>query len=263
MDATAISLYVDLEKDAKADIETIARSALAFSRAIRETAYIIDPSLEIRIELISGTESSLSLNSVIKSLKSKDIISKKNLIAVASAALLWFSHETRVWSFQKVLDFLISHDDTSHLSPDDLDAIARKVTEALDKRVASQHVERIYRELDNDPAVRGVGATAKPGHRPSSIVPRSEFAFRSSSPHLIEEHIEVTKRVRTSIETVTLISPVLKEGPRRWKFSGREGEFGAKIKDHEFLEDLLNGRTAVPMVMGIQMEIELHTSEEK
>ena len=42
-----------------------------------------------------------------------------------------------------------------------------------------------------------------------------------------------------------------------------EGQFGASIKDQAFLDNLLNGRIAVPMVAGIQMDIDLDTTEEK
>ena len=54
---TPISLYLELVPDQKADLEVVARAALAFDAAIKELAYIIDPGMEIKVELESGTES--------------------------------------------------------------------------------------------------------------------------------------------------------------------------------------------------------------
>jgi hypothetical protein len=43
---------------------------------------------------------------------------------------------------------------------------------------------------------------------------------------------------------------------------GKEGEFGASIRDAEFLDNVLRGRSAIPMVAGIRMEVELLTIED-
>jgi hypothetical protein len=77
------------------------------------------------------------------------------------------------------------------------------------------------------------------------------------------EAAEIVKRVRRTHERVTLIRPVLEPGNRRWQVSGAEGRFGASIKDQTFLENILSGHIAVPMVAGIEMDIDLETTEEK
>jgi hypothetical protein len=78
----------------------------------------------------------------------------------------------------------------------------------------------------------------------------------------LDEDAVRVRRARTSIETVTLVSPVLLPGKRRWRFLGKEGEFGAYIKDAQFLENVLRGRSGIPMVAGIRMEVELQTIED-
>ena len=76
----AFSLYIELEPGTKADLETVSNSALAFVSAVRELAYILDPSLDLRVEFVSGTEGSFSLNAWLRSLNPKDLLSKKTLL---------------------------------------------------------------------------------------------------------------------------------------------------------------------------------------
>ncbi|MFH0303524.1 hypothetical protein AAFX91_41795 [Bradyrhizobium sp. 31Argb] len=131
---------------------------------------------------------------------------------------------------------------------------------ALEGKVAERNVQQVYRELEKDPAVKGVGATREPGTKPAMIVPRSEFPRHIAS---LEEETIAEKRTREEPERVTLISPVLLPGDRRWRFSSHEGEFGAPIKDETFLNDVLHGRHPIVMRTGIEMDVILQTKEEK
>src|SRR3712207_4195742 len=68
-EATApISLYVELAPDRRGDLEVISRAAIAWAETIREAAFLTDPFLDVRVELISGTEGSIDLNSEIRRL---------------------------------------------------------------------------------------------------------------------------------------------------------------------------------------------------
>ncbi|WP_143130537.1 hypothetical protein [Bradyrhizobium arachidis] len=121
-------------------------------------------------------------------------------------------------------------------------------------------MQQVYWELEKDPAVKGVGATPKPGSKPAVIVQRSEFPRYTT---LLEEESVVEKRTREEPERVTLISPVLLPGESRWRFSFHEGEFGAPIKDEVFLSDVLQGRHPIVMRTGIEMDVILQTKEDK
>jgi hypothetical protein len=67
-----ISLYLELKQGEKPDFEVVGLAAVAFAEAVKEIAYILDPGLEVRLEFESGTESSLILNAVLKTLKSRE-----------------------------------------------------------------------------------------------------------------------------------------------------------------------------------------------
>jgi hypothetical protein len=174
-------------------------------------AYVIDPSLEVSLKFSSGTEGSLSLNTVIKTVREK-ATDKVVLGTIIMTVLGWFGTDIRQYMVAQLLDTEFKSAQT--LSAQELQQINDTVSKALQGKVAEHEVQQIYRELSVDPAVRGVGATRHPGKKPDKIVPRSEFPRHA--PHQDDTISE--KRVREEIEDVTLISPVLLPGERRWAF---------------------------------------------
>jgi hypothetical protein len=247
---------------AKADLEVIARAALAFASAVREVTYIIDPSIELRIELVSGTESSLSLNSLLKS-RIVDKLTTISLSAVAFGCFTWFTQHTLDFAYEHLLAHLMSQTESASVPPEQIESIVRKTLETF-QREGSKQTGRLFMELDADSAIAGVGVTQHPGTRPDRIIPKSEFRSRAIGSYGIDEATlyQGGRRVRTNVEILTLVSPVLVEGTRKWKFVGTEGEFGATIKDGLFVDDVLRGRSAIPMAAGVRLEVELQTIEE-
>ncbi len=259
MASQPVSLYLELEQGQKADLVAAASASIAFADAIREIAYILDPTFEVRIELSSGTEGSLSINSIIRSLREK-ATDPETLRTIVVVITLWLAKEGLSWGYHELLGKIFDPHEVT-ISDADAQKIAEKVKQMITGGVGKPQVQRLYRDLERDPAVKGVGVTTRPGTRPAEIVPKSEFSARGSYRTL--EETTIHRRERTDNETVTLISPVLLPGTRRWRFSSREGEFGAPIRDEAFLENLLSGNTAIPMVAGIIMEVDLQTIEEK
>jgi hypothetical protein len=173
------------------------------------------------------------------------------------SVLGWFGTDIRQYVVAHVLDTEFKSVET--LSPQELQQISDAVSKALQGKVAEHEVQQVYRELSVDPAIKGVGATRHPGRKPDKIVPRSEFPRHAPR----EDETILEKRVREEIEDVTLISPVLLPGERRWRFSFHEAEFGAPIKDESFLRAVLRGQFPILMQTGIKMEVLLQTKEDK
>jgi hypothetical protein len=261
MTAEPVSLYLDLEPGRVADMEVVARTALAFAKAVRDLAYVVDPSIELRIELSSGTPGSLSLNSILRNLKNKDG-EALTLKAIGSVILIWFSIHALDYTFEQVADLVTGkgHEE-QRFSPEQKRELQEIVGKAVNDKVAAQHLQGVYREIERDPAIKGVGATRTPGERPAVIIPRSEFRARAG---LGGGPVEQTVNRRVNVEhiRVGLISPVLLPGNRRWKLRSGQGEFGAAIKDQDFIERVLTGTTAIRMKAGIEMDVELETTEE-
>lgn len=261
MSSQTLSLYLDLEPGRVADIDTVARAALAYSQAVYDIAYILDPSLDVRVELISGSQSSLSLNSRLRSLKDA-ASSPETLRAIALGLTIWFVGRTSEWTFNTAMDALFRGADgqlEETIGEEELQEIARRIEPILLERTGSAPIRQLYQELERDEAVRGVGLSSTPGRRPTFVVPRSEFSVRADTNH--PPDTALTRLSSHEIEVV-LVSPVLIEGKRRWRFLSHVGEFGAPVLDERFMHAVLSGTTSVPMRAGIRMNILLETDEE-
>lgn len=260
--AEPVSLYLDLEEGKVADMEVVAAAAIAFSRAVKEVAYVLDPSSQVRVELASGTPGSLSLNGLIRAARKID---KATLKAIAISVVTYFAFETRDFIFEKIMEAITDGNEKApaekRLSQEELNQIQVQVARVVDERIAASQVQQVYREVERDPAIRGVGASTQAGERPEMIVPRSQFAERAAHGEIRD--VTVDRRVVPQSIRVVLISPVLLAGDRRWKFRSPYGDFGATIKDKEFLERVLAGRLEIPLAAGIELDVDLETTEER
>jgi hypothetical protein len=260
MIAAPLSLYLDLKPNTKADFEVMATTSLAFIKLVREAAFIIDPSLEVRIEFDSGTPGSLSLNSIIRAAKKHASVA--TLITVTSVVGVQFKQEVITYTMDKILDsILIGDKQGTHLSDKELDRVASRVAELVQKKAVLPQAQQVYRQLERDTAIQGVGTTTIRGSKPDQIVPRDQFKLRGSQDVLKLSNLLDQKKRRTRFKgSVTLISPVLVHDDRRWKFSGPGGEFGAYIDDDAFVDRALSGH--VRFCEGSQFSVEMITTEE-
>jgi len=252
------SLYLDLESGQIADLETVARVSLALSQAVKDIAKTIDPFAEIRVELESGTEGSLRLNTVFRLLKAA-IPNRTTAKAVAILLLSWFSTDIRQYGVGQIMDHF--YKDETGISDQQKNEIEKIVTDLLNKKTAEEHSEQIYKELDRDTAIKGVGASTSKTERPSAIVPRS--AFSSRIPHQVVVEETTKTRTITAKQTLILINPVLVHSDRGWKFYYSGIEFTAKIADKKFLENAWSGKSRIPFKEGVHLSVELKTEEKK
>ena len=253
-----ISLYLDLEPGEVADLEAVARASLAFAAALKEAAYILDPSLDVRIGFQSGTEGSLSINSVITSLRKALPHDRPTLMAMLFMALGWFGADVRSYYVGKGLDHVLG---AEQLSDADVTRIASELDRLQKAHVGERQVREVYAALKDDKAVRAVGATPQPSTRPPQLVPKSEFDGRSREALPTTKTIQ--KRSRDDKVRVTLIAPVLLPRERSWKlWLPSLGEFGAKMRDEKFLDRVANGQLKIPLQAGVQMDVILTTNEE-
>jgi hypothetical protein len=259
-----ISLYLDLAEGESANLEVVARAALAWSSAIKELAYVIDPSAEVEIDLISGSEGSLGLNACVKAF-SKIKGKHPQITTIIVTSLAWFALQTGQYTYTKVLDWLTGKTAppiVANLTDAQIQELARDVVKAQEGNVAGPQRRQVFRELEQDKSIVGVGATQKTGQRPAVIIPRSEFAIHFGDA-VITPNDTPERRTRRERMDVVLVTPTLKDAERRWRFQlGSLPEFGATMKDHEFLQALSEGRVALPLRTGIHMDIELETKEE-
>lgn len=251
-----LNFYIELEPGKLADLEVVAKSSLSFSEVVKEIAYVVDPSLVIRLEFESGTEGSLSVNSVVKFLRQQvyDPFVRKTVII---AVLVWFGQEAGSALLGDTVLGLIKDDPA--ISEDDAERIAEKVTEILERKIGKKSVQKVFREVKKDPNITGIGASNQKGAKPKSIVPKNEFSARSSDK--IEEQ-EALHRVRTERMILTLISPVLQKSSNKWRFNSKDGNIYIGIKDEAFLDSIVTGKADIKMKSGIVFLADVEIEEE-
>ncbi|MGJ4905330.1 hypothetical protein ACQR0V_27440 [Bradyrhizobium sp. HKCCYLS2058] len=254
-----ISLYLDLKPGQKPDLEVVGLAAAAFSEAIKEIAYVLDPGLEVRLEFDSGTEGSLSLNAVLKVLKSRDG-QRGTLLGIVIGISMAFVGDVRQWGSTRLLDYYFPKEEHTQLDASDIARIASACQKVSEGKIASDPIRRVYKELDRDDVITSVGTITKPKTKPPAPVPHSEFQIRAG----VIERVETSPRTRKaySTERLTLVSPVLLSKVHRvWRFMSPFGEFGYLMEDEKFVSDLLTGKRRLTMKEGIQITAKIETDE--
>lgn len=210
-----ISLYIGLKPGEKADFEVVGLAAAAFAEMVKEIAFFQDPFTEVRLEFESGLEGSLELKAVLKTLASGDG-RKGLLIGVISTVCLVLVNDVRTYGVEKLLDHYLLPQQRQSLSDEDIQRIAKAVKDANEGKVAKSPTQRMYRQLDRDPTIESVGSITKPNSKPVDPIPRSEFQIRAG----LAPTVDPNPRSRTAITTdlLTLISPVLLDADRIWRF---------------------------------------------
>lgn len=262
-----VSIYFGLEQGKKADLEVIAEAAIAWVAAVREMAAVVDPSLEVSVEIVDGDESSLWLN-VLTAIESK-------LERVERGGEKF----PRLWALAKGLAFIVvatpltvTAEDiwraiteenpaiVAELSPQARQELIEDFKKALREDVARPEKRQFFRSVEKDTVVSAVGISSRPHGTPKLLTTREQFVSYVRSG-VVEEATE-NSRKRTETWDVTLISPVLENAERSWRFI-RPGlpEFGAVMRDKAFLEAIEHGGVHVELRKGIQMMVELQFRE--
>jgi hypothetical protein len=173
-----VTLYLGLKKGEKADFEVVGLAAAAFAEAVKEIAFILEPGLDVRLEFDSGTEGSLRLKAVLKSLKTKDS-RRAALISIVGTIGLTLITDARGYGFGKLLDHFLAAEQRNELSEEDVGRIAKAVVDINKGKIAKAPVRQLYKQLERDKNIESVGAVTKPDDKPSQPVPRSSFAEKA------------------------------------------------------------------------------------
>lgn len=257
MSAVPITLYLDTDSERHADLEVVAQASIAWARTIKEVAGVLFPELEIRLEAVSADEGSFSLNALARSLNPKQ---KAALIGALTGAATWFGLETASFFYGRFLEAVFDSEEPiaeQTLTEQDLS----RIRDAVERGAGRSNAEEVFRIIQNDPSIRGVGVSFVPGERPAVLIPREEFRDRAGYGTVFESAL--LKRTRTERIEGVLIKPVLVPGSkRRWRLHSLEGEKGYVMRDADFLDRLLTGESSIPMVAGVILEVDVEIVDE-
>lgn len=262
MPVAPISLYIDLEPDRSVELEAVARASLEFAAGLREAAYLFDPSFEFRIELERSNEGSLWLKAVLRWIRGLGF-PEATMYGITLAASGWFADKTLDYGYQALLDHLTAskNPEIVRLAPEQVQEIAQRAARVAAAPEPGVHFRSVYRELQRDTAVRGVGVAPWHDTPPTMIVPRSEFDDRIVGQ--AEIILPGERRTRLEHGDFVIIRPVLKEGGGRWRLRGPGGEFSATIADDSFYNDILTGNAPVRLAAEIHIVADLEVQEER
>ena len=271
MEEIPLSLYLQLNQGTYAEADVASRATIEFVDMVKQVVAFLDPDADVNVELVSGSEGSLGVNTVARI---KEVVAKAGETADLITAGLkarkvhWLAiyivfritNHSVDWAQDKVFDWLSGHDAPAAaktLSDDDRRAIAADIVRMMRENIAKDPVRRIYRECDRDAKIEGLGVAERPREKPLVIVPKGQFS--SFSGVTVESEGET--RTVTERMGVTLVSPVLLPGDRRWRFRSSTGEFGAPVRDVRFMESILNGTIGIPLQAGVALDLDLETKE--
>lgn len=256
-DGVPLRLYFKLEDGHTANAEVIARASLAFIAGVRELTYVLDPTLKIQIGIQGHAEGSLWEDLLLLVDKAKtEYQARPTRYGLAIAALVWImappGERMRDIAWAPILDKYLPD-----ATEADVAEAKRFVEVAENGKVAVREKQQFYREIGRDTGITGVSANID-RQQPAWVVSRSEFATYSGQAPVLESDLD---RTTVGPMRVIILSPVLEVSNRRWKFATAQGEFGAAIKDREFLEKIVAGQTRVRMRGGVELDVELETRE--
>jgi hypothetical protein len=254
-----VSLYLELERGEKAEFEVVGLTAAAFAEMVREATYVVEPGIEVRLEFDSGTEGSLRLKAIIKSLRTPEG-RRTALISVIVTVAAMLARDLFSYGLDKFLDHYLTSEQKQQLSDEDIERILRAMEKAAQGKIAKEPTQQLFNQLERDDAIKSVGTTAKPDSKPIRPVPRSDFPVRAGI--VPSEPVAQKRRTVRSVERLLLISPVLLPTDRIWRFRSLFGEFGYHFDDEKFRNSLLSGRRRLPMRAGIQLTAEIDTHED-
>jgi hypothetical protein len=257
-----LSLYFKLKDGEKADLEVISSAALAWVETIRAAVKEIDPSADVRVELVDAEEGSLRFNTLIdwlgKKLEETDQRpSRRWRVYRLFLAFIIFVPTVGIPTW----DFYFG-DDKTELSEEDRALLKELVERAAVSHSVEAPRRRFYRTLERDRTIEGVGIAEGRDDPPAVMILSDRFAEMSGlwAP---EEDIETTRTTRPVLEVI-LIRPALVHTPRSWTFKP-DGlpEFDAVMRDPRVLNAIRSRGIQERMREGIPMTIRLEIRERR
>jgi hypothetical protein len=266
MQRAPLSLYLELQGGSHVNLESAARIALAWNALVVETFAIIDPSADIRVELIDAVDSSLGYRSVVTAVGK--VAKQHPYIAGGIGGVLGTFFTIPLTHFGEHIweDIYaaVGHvDDAKQRAIDDPENVRLSAEKARNSNFAPREKQELFTQLEREPIILGAAVTpsitVKPP--PALFVPRAEFAGRAGIDAVTTETVE--KRTTSERMRVILLTPKLQPKQLMWQFADESGRpFSAKMKDAEYLKALEEHRTGAELMIGLWMDIQVETKLE-
>ncbi len=223
----SISLYFSLKPGEKADLEVIATAALEWLESARAAAREIEPSAQIRVELVDADESSLRLNTILDWVESQlEKVEKgggryprlKKLAIALAIFVPTTGVETYTHYFGSKQEVILNEADRKLIKEHSrmLHELIERTQENPDVRARRQ---KFFKALERDPSITGAGISEGPRIDPIVMIPSDQFAEKGGLwAATVETDPEPDERTIYPVVDVTLVSATLLPIPRPWRF---------------------------------------------
>lgn len=256
-----LSLYFDLVEGEKADLEIVSAAAIAWVEGLRAVAQAYDPNSDVRVQLVDADESSLIYNTLVewfdrhvgKNLEHVvdgwDGMPRGRKLALGLAMFI-------VVTGYPTYDFYFGED----LDEADVALCNRIIEQTKDEPSVQTARRKLYRTLEREPAIKGIGIKETSDGKPLAVVPSEQFAGEGGLWQVMEG--DVQERVVTQVLDVILVKPALVHNPRSWTFKP-DGlpEFEAVMRDGKMLHAIRESGFPERLREGIPMTIRLEVRE--
>jgi hypothetical protein len=257
-----IALYFQLKDKRNANAIIAAEALIAWVELLERAGQVIDPNGTLTVELVGTEPGSLKLPVVLKFVEDQAAIIAAGAseyphlkkMALASAAVI--ATATTTVAIEQIVTPNVQQVELSEKDRAILKELKSEIAKSKDVKHAQQ---RLYRTLDKDPAISGVGVSDNTETEPAIIIPKNQFAERAGLwSQSIDQKQEQTVE---HVWNVVLVKAAFSSIPRGWRFSRDGIEFGAKMNDAYFLEALSAGRIPISLQEGVLMTIEVEYKE--
>lgn len=260
-ETSPLSLYLELEAGRLVGLESAARIALAWNALIVEVFAVVDPSVEINIELLDAVEGSLGFRARVEAIcrvAGQKPIMTAGLAAVLGAFFLKPIDDAAEWFWPQVYEAV---GQAFNATAAEIADLAKRVEIAQRDNVAALQKRELFVHLERDRAIVSAGAVLSHTEKPRLVVPRTEFVTRAGI--VTVESVSAQNRTVERRIKVILLTAKLEPKQFMWRFADEEGEpFSAKMVDPDFIEGLQRHRTGVDMKIGLEMDVLVKSDEQ-
>jgi len=255
-----LTIYFDISHNSLPTLGAVGRAMVEFEKMAGEAVFLMEPATEFSLVYESSATGSLRIIAKLRGLVTAERLKE---LAIVIATLLITNG---IGHFQgKAMDeaiVSIAGEEGSTLTAEDLANIAEMCRQAERSETVRTPRQEFYRAVEQDSAIVGIGAVSDDTtRRPELIVPRSEFLSRATDSQLAEiDELSMERTNSERIEVVLVEAPLI-ESKRQWRLFMNGREFGAKMLDENFKQQLLDGSTDLRLAGGIILDVTLETAQ--
>ena len=254
-----LTLYFDLFPDSRPSLGTIGRAMAEFEKMAGEAVFIMEPGVDFSLVYESSATGSLRIIAGLRGLVTPERLKYLAIIIATTLVNNGVSH------FQsKAMDEAVAAivGEGTTLTDEDIARIADAVQKVERSETVRAPRREFYRAIEPDGAIQGVGAMPSDTiKRPQLIVPRSEFSERATNSFSPQDDNDLDPRVYSERMEVVLVEAPLIESNRQWRLFTNGREFGAKMLDESFKQQLLEGSTELRLAGGVILDVTLNTTQ--